>query len=82
MQRNPSLCSTLEPLYYNSYAMVVGGIRFINFVDFGMPYRTRITSLFPYLVLCVMHLWAKDFRVLTAGRRTPIQHSVLFKNSG
>ena len=30
--------------------------------------------LFPYQVLCVMHLWATDFRVLTAGRRTPIQH--------
>ena len=24
--------------------------------------------LFPYTVLCVMHLWATDFGVLTAGR--------------
>ena len=30
--------------------------------------------LFPYLVLCVMHLWATDFRVLTVIRRMPIQH--------
>ena len=29
--------------------------------------------LFPYQVLCVMHLWATDFRVLTTRRRTPIQ---------
>ena len=30
--------------------------------------------LFPYQVLCVMHLWGTDFRVITEGRRTPIQH--------
>ena len=30
--------------------------------------------LFPYPVLCVMHLWATNFRVLTAGRRTLVQH--------
>ena len=30
--------------------------------------------LFPYPVLCVIHLWATDFRVLTVGRHTPIQH--------
>ena len=35
---------------------------------------TPNTYLFPYQVLCVMHLWATDFRVLSVGRRTPIQH--------
>ena len=33
--------------------------------------------LFPYPVLCVMHLWATDFRILTTGCRTPIQHFFL-----
>ena len=37
-EENPSLCSTLEPLYCNSHATTVGGIRFINIVDFGIPY--------------------------------------------
>ena len=30
--------------------------------------------LFPYQVLCVMHLWATNFRVFTAGCHTPIKH--------
>ena len=29
------MCSTLEPLYYSSFATAVGGIRIINFVDSG-----------------------------------------------
>ena len=41
-KENPSLCSTLEPLYYSSYATTVGGIRFINFVDSGPPIGIRI----------------------------------------
>ena len=36
-EENPSLCSTLEPLYYSSHAATVGGITFINFVDSGPP---------------------------------------------
>ena len=36
-EENPSLCSTLEPLYCSSHAIAVGGIRFINFVDSGYP---------------------------------------------
>ena len=34
-EENPSLCSTLEPLYYSSHATAVGEIQFINFVDSG-----------------------------------------------
>ena len=30
--------------------------------------------LFPYQVLCIMHLWATGFRVLTSRRCTLIQH--------
>ena len=41
-EENTSLCSTLEPLYCNIIATVVGGIRFINFVDSSIPYCTRI----------------------------------------
>ena len=40
-EENPSLCSTLEPLYCSSHATAVGGIRFINFVDSGPTYDTR-----------------------------------------
>ena len=36
-KKNPSLCSTLEPLYYSSHATAIGRIRFINFVDSGYP---------------------------------------------
>ena len=35
--------------------------------------------LFPYPRLCVMHLWATDFWVITTECRTPIRHSVLLK---
>ena len=41
-EENSSLCSTLEPLYYSSHATVVGGIRFINFVDSRPPSCIRI----------------------------------------
>ena len=39
-EENPFLCSTIEPLYCSSHAMVVGGIRFINIVDSGTPTGT------------------------------------------
>ena len=37
-EENPSLFSILEPLHCSSYATAVEGIRFINFVDSGIPY--------------------------------------------
>ena len=36
-EENPSLCSTLEPLYCISHATAVRGIRFINIVDSEPP---------------------------------------------
>ena len=42
-EENPSLCSTLEPLYCSSYATAIGGIKFINFVDSGPLTVTRIS---------------------------------------
>ena len=42
-EENPSLYSTLDPLYCSSHATSIGGIRFINFVDSGTPYCTRST---------------------------------------
>ena len=42
-EENPSLSSTLEPLYCSSLATALGGIQDINFVDFRTPIVARIT---------------------------------------
>ena len=41
-EENPSLCSTLEPLYYSSHATAVGGIRFTILLIPGHPTAMRI----------------------------------------
>ena len=42
-EENPSLCSTLEPIYCSSSATTVGGILGYKFVDSGTPTVARIS---------------------------------------